>query len=111
MEQLIIIIKNSLGERTIPFYFFNIKRLIGKNYNNSEVQSIKNNCYFKIKNDNDFNLLKIEVNNKEYYPELISVMILKNMINDSECYLKKILGKEIKIKNSVITAPAYFNQL
>ena len=131
-----IIIKNSLGERTTPSFvlflednkisvgelaklqpsyckniIFNIKRLIGKNYNNSEVQSIKNNCYFKIKNDNDFNLLKIEVNDKEYYPEQISAMILKNIINDSEYYLKKLLGKEIKIKNSVITAPAYFNQL
>ena len=131
-----IIIKNSLGERTTPSFvlflednkisvgelaklqpsyckniIFNIKRLIGKNFNNSEIQSIKNNCYFKIKNDNDFNLLKIEVNNKEYYPEQISAMILKKIINDSEYYLKKLLGKEIKIKNSVITAPAYFNQL
>ena len=32
------------------------------------------------------------------------------MINDSEYYLSKKLNKEIKIKNAVITVPAYFNQ-
>ena len=37
-------------------------------------------------------------------------MILKKIINDSEYYLSDLLGKDIKIKNSVITAPAYFNQ-
>ena len=37
-------------------------------------------------------------------------MILKKIIQDSEFYLSKKIGKEIKIENCVITVPAYFNQ-
>ena len=70
---------------------------------------MKQNLSFEIKEDKDYNLLKIKVNDDEYYPDQISAMVLKKIVTDSEYYLSKILGKEIKIKNSVITAPAYFN--
>ena len=36
-------------------------------------------------------------------------MILKKIIKDSEYYLSKKLKKNIKIKNAIITTPAYFN--
>ena len=47
---------------------------------------------------------------EDFYPEEICSLILKKIIQDSEFYLSKKIGKEIKIKKSVITVPAYFNQ-
>ena len=35
---------------------------------------------------------------------------MKKIIKDSEFYLSKKIGKKIKINNSVITIPGYFNQ-
>ena len=35
---------------------------------------------------------------------------MKKIIEDSEFYLSKKIGKDIKIKKCVITLPAYFNQ-
>ena len=129
-----IVIQNSLGLRTIPSFvlflennkicvgelaklqpsyegniIYNLKRLMGKNINDKEVKSIKGNLPFQLKNDNNFDLLKIVVKGKDYFPEQISAMILQKIINDSEYYLSKKLGKNIKIKNVVITSPAYFN--
>ena len=37
-------------------------------------------------------------------------MLLNKLKIDSEYYLSKKIGKEIKIKKAVITVPAYFNQ-
>ena len=54
--------------------------------------------------------MKIKVDQRDYYPDEISAMILKKIVKDSEYYLSKLLGKNIKIQNSVITSPAYFNQ-
>ena len=130
-----IIIENSLGNRTTPSYvlfldknkvnvgelaklqpsyhkniIYNSKKLIGKNINDKEVQLIKDNYSFVIKEDNYSKFLKIEVDGDYYYPEQISAMVLKKIVNDSEYYLYKLLKKKIKIKNAVITAPAYFNQ-
>ena len=89
---------------------YNSKRLIGKNWNDPEIQSIRKNLTFQIEEDNVFDLLKIRVAQKDYYPDEISAMILKKIVNDSEYYLSNLLGKDIKIRNSVITSPAYFNQ-
>ena len=135
LDDKIIVIENSLGKRTTPSFvlflddgkicagelaklqpsyqkniIYNIKRLIGKNFNDEGFQLIKKNLDFKIKEDDNFDLLKIQVFDREYYPEQISAMILKKIIYDSEHYLSLLLGKKIKIKNSVITVPAYFNE-
>ena len=93
------------------------------NNENNEIIEIKdnneNNIIIEIKENNNENYEIIEIkennennknNKKEYYPEQISAMILKKIVQDSEYYLSKKLGKEIKIKNAVITVPAYFNQ-
>ena len=49
-------------------------------------------------------------NKEEFYPEQLSALILKKILDDSEFYLSKKIGKDIKIKDCVITVPAYFNQ-
>ena len=88
---------------------YNTKRLIGKSLDDNEIKSIQSNLLFKLEKDNEYNLMKIKVKDNYFYPDQISAMILKKIINDSEYYLSKILEKKIKIKNAIITAPAYFN--
>ena len=135
LDGKIIVIQNSLGKRTTPSYvvflennkicvgelaklqpsyeeniIYNIKRLIGKNLNDEGIESMKKKLVFKIKEDKAFDLLKIQMYDQEYYPEQIAAMILKKIIYDSEHYLSLLLGKEIKINNSVITVPVYFNE-
>ena len=88
---------------------YNTKRLIGKNLNDNEIKAIQKSLLFKLEKDINYNLLKIRVKENVYYPEQIIAMILKKIIKDSEYYLSKKLKKNIKIKNAIITTPAYFN--
>ena len=140
LDDEIIMIENSLGLRTTPSYvcffepdkicigelaklqpsyeykniIYDVKRLLGRNINDRQIKEIMPDLPFIIKQDNDLDQLKISINfgneKKDFYPEQISALILKKMIEDSEFYLHKKLKKKIKIKNAVITVPAYFNQ-
>lgn len=86
--------------------YYEVKRLIGKKYNDQTVKNdipfftyeiegdIKNNIFLKS------NLLK---DKKLISPEEISSHILRKLRDIAEEYLKK------KIKRAVITVPAYFN--
>ena len=97
---------------------YSTKRLLGKKYNDKEINEIKNDLPFTIIKDTESEKIKIQINynkdnkemKKEYYPEQISAMLLKKLISDSEYYLSKKIGKTIKINKAVITVPAYFNQ-
>ena len=85
----------------------NSKRLIGRLYNDENIQ--KDIKYFNssIIKDNKTGkpqyCFKIGNTTKKYYPEEVSSMILKYMKKYSEDYL----GKEVK--KAVITVPAHFN--
>ena len=46
----------------------------------------------------------------EFYPEEIYSLLLEKIIKDSEYYLTKKIGKNIKINNCVLTIPANYNQ-
>ena len=130
------IIPNISGDRTTPSYvsfsnekdyvgeaakniagnnikktIFDSKRLIGRKYNDREVQidlkywpfevSQKSDGrpFYKIPKENNENLTRIE----EYYPEEISGLILKYMKKIAEDFLGE------NVKDAVITVPAYFN--
>lgn len=84
---------------------YEAKRLIGKNFNDQSVQDDMKLWSFNVINSND--KPKIEVSymgeNKTFYPEEISAMVLLKMKETAESYLGHSVDK------AVITVPAYFN--
>ena len=102
---------------------YNTKRLLGKSIEDEDIKDLIKKLPFSVKKEQYYNLLKIVIdfgssnnneihinNDEEFYPEQICALLLKKIVKDSEFYLTKKIGKEIKIKNAVITVPAYFNQ-
>ncbi|ORX94895.1 hsp71-like protein [Basidiobolus meristosporus CBS 931.73] len=124
------IIANDQGNRTTPSYVaftdserligdaaknqvamnptnsvFDAKRLIGRRFNDSEVQSDMKHWPFKVVEKDSKPLIQVEYKGetKTFTPEEISSMILLKMRETAEAYL----GGEVK--NAVVTVPAYFN--
>jgi molecular chaperone DnaK (HSP70) len=124
------IIPNDLGNRITPSYvaftdterligeaaknqaalnpentLFDIKRLIGREYSDHNVQSDMKLLPFKILNKNGKPAIQVKVKgeDKVFAPEEISAMVLTKMKEIAEAYLGK------KVKSAVITVPAYFN--
>ena len=85
-------------ERTL----YAIKRLIGRNFNDGEVQKSLEISPFKI-TEGKGGSAAIEVEGKTYTPAEISAMILGKMKKTAEEYL----GEEVS--DAVVTVPAYFN--
>jgi len=85
---------------------FDAKRLIGREFQDSAVQKDMKTWPFKVIKGSQ-NKPKIVVNfkgnNKEFFAEEISSMVLQKMKEIAEAYL----GDEVK--NAVVTVPAYFN--
>jgi endoplasmic reticulum chaperone BiP len=83
-----------------------IKRLIGRKFNDPTVQNDKKLLSYKIIGDKaDKPLVQVTVNGakKEFTPEEVSAMVLQKMKDISETFLGE------KVKNAVVTVPAYFN--
>jgi molecular chaperone DnaK (HSP70) len=88
---------------------FDIKRLIGRNYNDATVQKDKKLFPYAIVDDNHGKPI-VELDKataakhskKQFTPEEISGMILRKMKDIAEAYL----GQEVK--HAVVTVPAYF---
>jgi len=124
------IIANDQGNRTTPSYvaftdterligdaaknqvamnptntIFDAKRLIGRNFNDSSVQSDMKHWPFKVTNVSGKPKLQVEYKSEEknFTPEEISAMVLIKMKETAESYL----GQEVK--DAVVTVPAYFN--
>ncbi|MFW5888336.1 MAG: molecular chaperone DnaK [Patescibacteria group bacterium] len=78
-----------------------VKRLIGRKYEDEEVQrDIKGAPYEIVKSGQG---VKVKMGEKEHSPEEVSAMILTKLKNDAE----ERIGEEIK--EAVITVPAYFD--
>ncbi|XP_045625695.1 heat shock cognate 70 kDa protein [Procambarus clarkii] len=124
------IIANDQGNRTTPSYVaftdterligdaaknqvamnpnntvFDAKRLIGRKFDDHNVQADMKHWPFDVINDNT--KPKIQVNYKgdvkTFYPEEISSMVLIKMKETAEAYLGTT------VKDAVVTVPAYFN--
>src|SRR6202049_5176500 len=81
---------------------FAIKRLMGRRYEDPEVQkAIKVLPYKVIKNEDG--AAWVEIRDKRYSPAEISAFILQKMKQTAEDYLGE------KVTEAVITVPAYFN--
>lgn len=80
---------------------FSVKRLIGRRWEDAEVQKDLELLAYKIVKSNGG--IKVVMENKEYSPQEISAMILQKLKTDAE----EKLGE--KITDAVITVPAYFD--
>lgn len=79
---------------------FSIKRFMGRKY--SEVtEELKQVPYKVVAGPND--AVRIDIDGKLYSPEEISSYILRKLADDAAKYLGE------KVKDAVITVPAYFN--
>lgn len=114
---IVIITKDSnilVGEETTDFLvknydscIYEIKRLIGRDFNDKEFQKEIKKLPFKIVQSKKRKTPEVEViidkKSKTYSPIEISSFIIKHMVQNAEKYLKR------KINKLVITVPAYFN--
>nr|AFK84936.1 heat shock protein 70 [Lineidae sp. TWL-2008] len=124
------IIANDQGNRTTPSYvaftdterligdaaknqvamnskntIFDAKRLIGGKFTDESVQKDIKHWPFKVANDSNKPKLQVEYKGeiKTFAPEEASSMVLTKMKETVEAYLGQ------KVKDAVITVPAYFN--
>eukprot|EP00602_Paraphysomonas_sp_CaronLab_P009034 CAMPEP_0185025344 /NCGR_PEP_ID=MMETSP1103-20130426/8339_1 /TAXON_ID=36769 /ORGANISM="Paraphysomonas bandaiensis, Strain Caron Lab Isolate" /LENGTH=644 /DNA_ID=CAMNT_0027558529 /DNA_START=93 /DNA_END=2027 /DNA_ORIENTATION=- len=84
---------------------FDVKRLIGRKYNDKSVQSDKKLFPFKIVQKDDKPYVQVTIDDKprQFAPEEISAMVLVKMKEIAEAYLGQTIA------NAVVTVPAYFN--
>eukprot|EP01080_Neovahlkampfia_damariscottae_P011579 gene11579-4825_t len=85
---------------------FDAKRLIGRHFKESAVQSDLVHWPFKVEAEESGKpIIKVQYNEEErtFLPEEISSMVLHRLKSDAEKFLQK------KVKKAVITVPAYFN--
>ncbi|CAI0387057.1 unnamed protein product [Linum tenue] len=84
---------------------FDAKRLIGKKYDDPEVQKDLNYLPYPVVEIHGKPCIEVEVKGKPkiFTPEEISAMVLWRMKEAAELYLGK------QVVNAVVTVPAYFN--
>ena len=126
------IVPNDMGERTTPSYVaftdterlvgdaaknqitrnptntvFDAKRLIGRKFEDREVQGDMKLWPFKVvkdpKSDRPQVCIKYQKQEKKFFAEEISAMVLQKLKQTANDFL----GKEVK--DAIITVPAYFN--
>jgi heat shock protein 5 len=85
---------------------FDVKRLIGRKYNEKSVQADKKLFPFELvpKDDKPYVSIKMSDGEKKVFaPEEVSAMILTKMRSTAEAFLGN------KVNHAVVTVPAYFN--
>lgn len=130
MNGKVEIIANDQGNRTTPSYvgfnetervigdaaksmsalnptntIYDVKRLIGRDFNDSALQEDMKSLPYKIVNSGGKPKVEVEFKGetKLFTPEEISAMILVKMKEIAEAYLGE------KVTEAVVTVPAYFN--
>lgn len=81
---------------------FSVKRLMGRKFNDPEVQRDMKWLPYTVKSGRD-GMAIVEVDGHEYTPQEISAQILGKIKADAESYLGE------KVTDAVITVPAYFD--
>ncbi|KAH8704969.1 putative Hsp70 chaperone BiP/Kar2 [Talaromyces proteolyticus] len=84
---------------------FDIKRLIGRKFDDKDVQKDLKSFPFKVAQKDGKPVVKVDVNQtpKTFTPEEVSAMVLTKMREIAESYLGKT------VTHAVVTVPAYFN--
>jgi heat shock protein 1/8 len=85
---------------------YDIKRIIGRSWDDKGLQEDVSRFPFTVKDDGrNKPIIEVEYNgeNKQFYPEAISAMVLTYMKETAEAYLGK------KVTDAVVTVPAYMN--
>jgi len=85
---------------------FDVKRLIGRNYADKEVQRDMKLFPFKLVSKDGKPYVQVDAaggSTKQFSPEELSAMILTKMKDTAEAYLGK------SVASAVVTVPAYFN--
>ena len=97
-----------VGEQARPFLrshpertIFSVKRLLGKSY--KDIKDYQQHYAYKILDDDQDSLVKIQMGERFYSPIELSSFILKELKARAEHMLKTPVSK------AVITVPAYFN--
>ncbi len=80
---------------------YGIKRLIGRKFNDKEVQKDLDIMPYKIVEKGAG--VAVEMDDKKYTPEQISAMVLSKIKADAEAFLGE------KVTEAIITVPAYFD--
>src|SRR3989344_4332852 len=100
-ERLVGLLAKRQGVTNPENTLFSVKRLIGRHFNDEEVQRDLKTLPYKIVQSGEG--VKIVMGGKEYTPQEASAMILGKLKADAE----EKLGE--KITDAVITVPAYFD--
>ncbi|MFB6181397.1 MAG: molecular chaperone DnaK [Candidatus Magasanikbacteria bacterium] len=80
-----------------------VKRLMGRRYDDDEVQKVADQVPYEIESDKGGDRVKVKMGDEYYSPEEISAMVLQKIKSDAE----ERIGEDIE--EAVITVPAYFN--
>ncbi len=85
---------------------YDVKRLMGKRFNDADVQEAIKNLSYKVVDDGNNRpqiVVSYQGEEKKFYPEEVSAMVIGKMRDLAEQFLGQ------KVSDMVITVPAYFN--